>query len=136
MSIQYVPAPEIEEQVWQIAAHLDMKHIDTRVRCVRSVGSKSRWTLARCHAMSKVFPTALEMPMHYVIEVITETYDKLCEVEKTKTLIHEMLHIPRNFGGGLKSHKYVTDARVDKLYEELVKIEALTQRVDLDRYLA
>lgn len=68
--------------------------------------------------------------MHYVIEVIAETFDRLDEEEQVKTLIHEMLHVPPSFGGGLKSHRYVTDARVDRLYEKLREVERLARRVD------
>ena len=63
-----LPREEID-----LADELDMSHINNRVVCVRSYGSKSRWTLARCHAMSKVFAAGLDVPMHYVIEVISET---------------------------------------------------------------
>ena len=119
MAIRYERAVDIQAQMMDLADELDMSHINDRVVCVRSYGSRSRWTLARCHAMSKVFAAGLDVPMHYVIEVISETYDDLSEEEQTKTLIHEMLHIPKAFGGGLKSHRYVTNKRVNSLYRQL-----------------
>lgn len=136
MAITYTRAPDVEETVRFLARHLDMPHVDARVICVRSTGSKSRWTLARCHAMSRVFEAALETPMHYVIEVIAETYDKLSDEEKTRTLIHEMLHIPKAFGGGLKSHRFVNSARVNRLYRQLKRLEvqsACSKRVTRGR---
>lgn len=54
---------------------------------------------------------------HYVIELVSENYDRLSEAEKTKTLIHELLHIPATFGGGFRNHDYVHGRRVNKLYE-------------------
>lgn len=128
MAIQYQKAPDIQNRMRDLADELGMDHIDDRVVCVRSTGTKSRWTLARCHAMSKVFATGLDISMHYVIEVIAETFDKLDEEEQIKTLIHEMLHIPKAFGGGLKSHRYVTNKRVNGLYRQLNKPGATAAR--------
>ena len=139
MSIRYEPAPDMDAAVRRIARLLEMDHIDHRVRCVRSRGSRSRWTLARCHAMSAVFPVALGIPMHYVIEVISETFDVLDTEEKIKTLIHEMLHVPPSFGGGLKSHRYVTDRRTNRLYDAYLEAETResgTYEEALDKFLA
>jgi predicted metallopeptidase len=130
MGIEYTRAPDIEVRVRYLARRLGMVHIDGRVLCVRSHRSRSRWTLARCHAMSKVFSIAMDSPMHYVIEVVAETYEPLSEEEKTKTLIHEMLHIPKAFGGGLRGHRYVTERRVNQLYAELTRAEYLEQRME------
>ena len=119
MAIQYVRAPDVDERVQEIARVLGLRHIDERVICIRAVGSRARWTLARCHALPKVFQAALGVTAHYVIEIIPGEFDPLDEAEKTKTLIHELLHIPKAFGGGLKSHRFVNGKKVRRLYEEL-----------------
>ena len=93
-------------------------HLD-RVLCVRSRGSKARRTLARCHALPRIIQAALGVKSHYVIEVISEQFDKLKEEEQTKTLLHELLHIPKAFGGGFKGHGFVNKRKIDKLYEQL-----------------
>ena len=93
-----------------------MPHDISRVVCIRSVGSKSRRTLARCHSISRAVQTALEIKSHYVIEVISENFDRLPEEEKTKTLIHELMHIPKAFGGGFKGHRIVNRSSVENMY--------------------
>jgi predicted metallopeptidase len=54
------------------------------------------------------------------VEVLAEQYDQLSIDEKEKTLIHELLHIPRSFGGGFRHHKdWVTRRRVEELHKAL-----------------
>ena len=65
------------------------------------------------------------MPPAYVIEVISEIYDKMTYEEKEKTLIHELMHIPGGFSGGFRPHKgYVERKMVDAVYEKLKKKRA------------
>ena len=61
-------------------------------------------------------------PPAYVIEVISERYDRLSEEAKEKTLIHELLHIPKGFSGGFRPHKgYISNRRVEKLHQGLME---------------
>jgi predicted metallopeptidase len=120
MMIKYYPAPEIDSQIREIAEKLDMKHDLSRIVCIRSKGSSSRRTLARCHALPRVMQIALNVKAHYVIEVISENFDKLDEEDKTKTLIHELLHIPKAFGGGFKYHNCVNRQNVEKMYKKFL----------------
>ncbi|MCX6818549.1 MAG: putative metallopeptidase [Candidatus Aenigmarchaeota archaeon] len=119
--IKYSLAPDIEAKVRELAGKLGIKHDFSRVVCIRSRGSTSRRTLARCHALPRVMQVALNVKAHYVIEVISENFDVLSDVEKTKTLIHELLHIPKAFGGGFKYHNYANRKNVDILYERFVR---------------
>jgi len=65
---------------------------------------------------------ALNQKPHYVIEVISEKFDKLSKEEQTKTLIHELMHIPHSFGGGFRAHKpYVTWKKVERMYKQFVQ---------------
>lgn len=117
--IKYHRAADIEARVKEIAAKLHIRHDFSRVVCVRSTGSKSRRTLARCHALPRIMQAALGTKAHYVIEVISENFEKLGEEEKTKTLIHELLHIPKSFGGGFRHHSYVSRKTVENMYRKL-----------------
>jgi len=103
--IAYRQAPDIEERVRRMVEKASLTNVDpNRVRCVRSFGSKSRHTNARIHSASKAFLTGLGMKPVYVIELIAERFDRLREVEKDRVLLHELLHIPKSFGGGLLGH--------------------------------
>jgi predicted metallopeptidase len=65
---------------------------------------------------------ALDQPAHYVIEIISEKYEKLSDEEKTRTLIHELMHIPKSFGGGFRHHRpYVNRRAVEEQYKIFVK---------------
>jgi predicted metallopeptidase len=116
--IKYYPAPDIEERAKDIAKKLEMKHDFSRVVFVRSKGSQSRYTLARCHALPRIMQAALNVKAHYVIEVISEKFDRLGESEQTKVIIHELMHIPKAFGGGFKHHDFVTRKNVEILYNK------------------
>lgn len=97
-----------------------MDHIDLdRVGCIKSHGSKARRVIARCHSLPKVIQKAMLTKPYYVIELISEQFDKLDEEEKIKVLIHELLHIPKTFGGGFIHHNVVNRILVEKLYKNL-----------------
>ena len=121
--IRYELAEDIAAEAKEIVRRLEMNHIDcSRVVCVRSRGSASKRILARCHGLPKIVQHALEMKPHYIIEIISEQFDKLRAEEQTKVLIHELMHIPHSFGGGFRSHRpYVTKKKVDKMYERLLR---------------
>lgn len=110
---------EITMKVKDIIEKLELGHVDfSRVACMRSRGSGAKLTIARCYALSRIWQKVLNIKAHYIIEIIGEQYDKLSEVDKEKTLIHEILHIPKAFGGGFKHHgNWVTNDRVNRLHK-------------------
>lgn len=121
MVIKYYSAPDVKSQVDMIVLDLNLSHIAAeKVICCRSRGSKAKRTLARIHALPRVWQRGLGLQTHYLIEVLSERFDKLDDEEKAKTLIHELLHIPKSFGGGFKHHgKDVNQRRVEALYKML-----------------
>lgn len=103
--LDWEKAPEVKRDVVKIVKTLDFDHINTsRIFCYRTQGSKAR-AYARTWMMPKIFQQALGIPPAYVIEVLSKYYDKLSDDEKAKVLIHELLHIPKNFSGALLSHR-------------------------------
>jgi len=127
LPLEYVNAPDVKRLADEIIDSLDLFHVVPQfVYCYRSKGSKSRRTVARIHGLGKIWQEALLRPPAYVIEVISELYDSLSEEEKEKTLIHELLHIPKGFSGGFRPHKgYIDKKRVEKLHRALLKRRSL-----------
>jgi len=122
MPIKYSEAPDVKDLVESIVAQLSFHHINLNgMYCYRSVNSKSKRTVARIHNLSKLWQRALDKPANYLIEVISERYDKLSQEEKEKVIIHELLHIPKGFSGGFRPHKgYITVRKIEALHEMLV----------------
>ncbi len=86
--IKYVPAPDIKFELESIVKKLGMSNVrlDNLV-CMRSYGSAARYTLARCWGLPKIWQLALGVQAHYIVEVISEKYDKLSQSEREKILI-------------------------------------------------
>lgn len=116
--IEYLGAQDVERAAGSVVAALGLGYIDlSRIRFVRSRGSKSRFTTARIHGLSRLWRSIVGTQVTYVIEVLSEHYDHLSQEEREKTIIHELLHVPKAFGGGLLPHRgYVTRRQVDKLH--------------------
>lgn len=103
-NLEWEKAPDIKLEISEILNILDMPYIDpSRIFTYRTIGSKSR-SYARIWAFPKIFQDALDLKPAYVIEVLSKHFDKLSEDDKKKVLIHELLHIPKNFSGALLSH--------------------------------
>jgi predicted metallopeptidase len=121
MRFRYERAPDVQELLVTIIDKLNFLHIPkNRVYCYRSYGSKSQNTIARVHSLPRIWQQALSEPPYYAVEVLAEQYDRLPPDEKEKTLIHELLHIPKSFGGGFRHHKnWVTKRRVELLHRTL-----------------
>jgi len=120
MPIKYYEAPDVKDLVQRIVAQLEFHHIDLNgIYCYRSRSSRSKRTVARIHNLSKLWQKALKIPANYLIEVISERYDRLSQEEKERVLIHELLHIPKGFGGGFRPHKgNITGKKIDALHEK------------------
>jgi predicted metallopeptidase len=106
-----------------VIGKLNFCHIPLdRIVFIRSTGSKSRRILARIQGLSKIMQKAMGIEAIYVIEIITENFDRLDHNEKIKTIIHELMHIPHCFGGGFRQHgNYVTKKNVDEAFRKYQK---------------
>ena len=103
-----------EEISVMLFPHVDIKNI----KCFRSYGTSSRGTIARCHALNKIMQKAIGIKAIYVLEFLSERFDRMDNEEKLKVIIHELMHIPKTFGGGFKFHDFVTEKNVNKCYLE------------------
>lgn len=126
MRIQYEKAPDVESIATHIISVLSLKHIDSsRLHFYRSKGSKSRRVQARIHGMGRIWFDALGMNPTYIIEVISEEYDRLDQPEKEKVVIHELMHIPVGFSGGFVPHKgHINKKSVEKMYQNYTKLRS------------
>lgn len=75
----------------------------SRVFTYRSQNAKTR-AYARIWGLSRIWQKALKIEPSYILEVISEKFDKLSNLEKSKVLLHEISHIPKNFSGALIPH--------------------------------
>lgn len=121
--MKYEEAQDLKERVVDIVKTLDMSHVDLdRISCLRGFGSSTRRTLARVHALGKVMQKAMKTKAFYTIEFL-ERFDKLSKKEQDRVIIHELLHVPKTFGGGFRQHDYVCGEEVEKLHRKFVQIK-------------
>lgn len=103
--LEWEEAEEVKKDVEHIIDILEFSHVNpSRIFCYRTNGSKSR-SYARIWAFPKIFQAALSLEPAYVIEVLAKYYDKLDNDKQKQVLIHELLHIPKNFSGALLPHR-------------------------------
>ncbi len=124
MGIKYEKADDVMQRLSDIAQTLQMNHVRLDgVIAVRSRGSGSSRTLGRCHALSKIWQLALGTRAAYIIEILSERFDKMSKHDQDRILIHELMHIPFTFGGGFKHHDVVTERNVEKLFQQYIKLK-------------
>ena len=115
--MKYEFAPDIQiiaEKVCQaLFPHVKIE----RIKCFRSYGTSTKGTIARCHALGKLMQAAIGIRAIYALEFLTERFEKLSKEEQLKVIIHELMHIPKTFGGGFKHHNYVTEKNVNLMYK-------------------
>lgn len=114
--MKYEFAEDLQNKTADIAAVL-FPHVDmTRTKCFRSYGSSSDGTIARCHALGKLLQEAIGIRAVYALEFISERFDKLNPEEQIKVIIHELMHIPKTFGGGFRHHDFVCEKNININY--------------------
>ena len=119
--MKYDLAPDIKSQIDTLIPKIEFNHIKPeRIFCIRSIDAKTR-AIARIWGFSKIFVEVAGMQPTYIIEVNHKRYDKLPDREKTKVLIHELMHIPMTFSGALRPHRgkgfHICDREIEKICE-------------------
>jgi predicted metallopeptidase len=121
--MKYEYAPDLKERMREAVKILGLNHVDiARVECLRSFGSSARRTLARCHALGKVMQKAMKTDAFYAIEFL-ERFDKLPKQEQDKVIIHELMHIPKTFGGGFRQHDFVCNENIEQMHNKFKQLK-------------
>jgi predicted metallopeptidase len=125
--MKWVEAPEVKKRLDYIISNLGLPHIlSDQIFVLRSYGSTGR-AIARIWSFPTVWQLVLKMKPHYVIEVVSERFDRQHPNDQDRTLIHELMHIPKTFSGALLAHHgahrkaNVTHKTVEVLYKEFLK---------------
>lgn len=102
--ISWKKAPDIKRRIKEISNSLQIDWPNgAGIHCVRSVYANTR-AYARIWGLSRIWQETLNLGPSYIIEVISEKFDKLSENQQDKILLHELAHIPKNFSGSLIPH--------------------------------
>lgn len=114
-------APDIHAIVKIVVKKLHFSYVDPkRIVCMRSQGATSR-ARARIWSFPKIWQMALKQPAYYIIEVLSQHFDHLSNDDKTRVIIHELMHIPKNFSGALVPHrgihKRIDNRHVEQLFQ-------------------
>jgi len=102
--IDWQPAPDVDKRIKYLWKNLDLDWLKKdKIHAFRSKGSKAK-AYARIWGLPRIWQKALQEEASYIIEVISEKYDKLSEKDRDRVLLHEIVHIPKNFSGSLIPH--------------------------------
>ena len=97
-------APDIKKRLNSFKNKLSLDFLNLeRIFVYRSFNSSSK-AYARTWGFPRIWQISLSQEPAYVIEVISEKFDKLLASEQDKVLLHELAHIPKNFSGSLLPH--------------------------------
>lgn len=115
-------APDIKARALNLITELKMDWIlYERIFFYRSNFSKAR-AYARTWGLPKLWQMSLDVEPGYIVEVLSEHFDKLSVRDQDKVILHELTHIPRNFSGALVPHtrhkKGSFHDKLEQLYED------------------
>ncbi|MGC8567373.1 MAG: putative metallopeptidase [Caldisphaera sp.] len=118
--IKYQKDIKLENLVRCVILSLNMDYIkQDNVFIIRSFNTKTK-AVARIYSIPSAIRYVMKIEPIYVIEIISEKFDKLTYDEKVKVIIHELLHIPIGFTGGLRPHgDKVNERIVNKLFKKI-----------------
>lgn len=103
--MQWHSAGDIHARLRRIARALALEYVEpARIHCVRVSGSRAN-ALARIWGLPPIFQDALRLRPHYVIEFMVPAFDRLSRQEQDRVIIHELLHIPKTFSGGIRPER-------------------------------
>ena len=104
LKISWSLAPDIKKRILHLVKFAEIDWvIPSRIFTYRSINSKTR-AYARTWGLPALWQRSLDVKPAYIIEVISEHFDKLSERQQDEVLLHEVTHIPKNFSGALIPH--------------------------------
>ncbi len=123
--MKFEAASDIQEKVTHVLDTLSgssFLHIRiSNLICMRSYDSKAR-AYARIWSLPRIWQAGLGVEPHYIIEVLSQFFDKQSDEDQIRTLIHELMHIPKTFSGALVPHKCfnkkIDKKTVERIFEE------------------
>jgi len=100
----WLEARDVKDTTLKLIKSSRISWVDTsRLFFIRSHNSNAR-AYARIWGLSRVWQDVLKIKAAYVIEVLSERFDKLSNSQKEEVILHELAHIPKNFSGSLVPH--------------------------------
>lgn len=119
LKVNWVKAGDIKGRVDDLIVRLNLDYLQkSRIICFRSENSTTR-AVARMWGLNRLWQQALNQDAAYVLEVISEKFDKLPKRKQDEVLLHELAHVPKNFSGALMPHTKVKGGFHDKLRKML-----------------
>jgi len=121
-SINWDSALDIKSRALKLITDLEMDWIlFERIFFYRSTSSKAK-AYARTWGLPRLWQRSLDVEPAYIIEVLSEHFDKLSPNKQDEVLLHELTHIPRNFSGSLTPHTRSGKNNFHKNLERLKKM--------------
>ena len=122
-------APDILKIINKILQTDLFPHIPKgKITAIRGHGTTSR-AIARIWSLPRPWQMALSISPQYIIEVIAERFDRMSTQDQERTLIHELMHIPKSFSGALVPHRnrgrHVNSQNVDIIYKKYVSLRGM-----------
>ena len=118
MKLKLEFAEDVRELAEKLNAVMDLGLDLSKVAFIRTRNSRSR-AYARTFALPSQWRFVLNPKVIYVVEVISEKFDKLDCEDKLTVVLHELLHIPKSMSGGLRNHSYRGFREIRKYREKL-----------------
>lgn len=120
--VSWDSAPDIKKRILHLVKRAEIDWLKTsRIFTYRSFGSKTR-AYARTWGLPGLWQRTLDVQPAYIIEVISEHFDKLSVINRDKVLLHEIMHIPKNFSGALTPHIRHGKRNFHRKVEELIGV--------------
>jgi predicted metallopeptidase len=117
--VKYIESKKIKERAIFLASKHSLDWLDFDRIFFYTYMSNTR-TVAKCVGFSKVLQLPNPYIAPYYVIVFNERHfnDKMSRQEKDSTILHELLHIPKNFSGEFSN---LAHRKIHKLANELSK---------------